>query len=307
MRRNSTLKVLLEETISRLEEEHISERRIESELFLAHLYGCSRPELYLRLSEKVNAEKIFLCQKFIQKRKKGIPIPFILGETEFMGLKFFLKPGVFIPRQETEILVEETIKIVQNLKKVKNENHQEPSTLNFQPLTILDLGTGSGNIAVSLAKYLPEARIIATDISKRALEFAKKNARLHNVDKQIIFLAGDLFQSLTTSRFSLTTYDLVVSNPPYIAENDLVTLEKELFYEPANALFAQNNGLEYYEKIIPQAKRFLRPAGYLLLEIGYGQKEEVEKIFFSSGYREVKVVKDYSDIERVIIGGDYTT
>lgn len=294
MKKNYTLKLLLEEMTEQLG--NIPERKSETEFFLAHLYQCNRLELYLRLSKKVNPDKIILCEKFIEQRKKRIPLPFILGETEFMGLEFLIEPGVFIPRPETEILVEETIKAVNSLKlKVKSERE----------INILDLGTGSGNIAISLAKYLPEARIVATDISPKALEIAQKNALLNKLTERITFLEGDLFQVFLSPYPRLPNpclFDIIVSNPPYIAESDSVNLEKELFYEPEEALFAQNDGLEYYEKIVPQAKKFLQPEGYLILEIGYGQKDKVEGIFFSSGYREIKIVKDYSGIERVIVG-----
>ncbi|HCJ66229.1 MAG TPA: peptide chain release factor N(5)-glutamine methyltransferase [Elusimicrobia bacterium] len=309
MKTNYTLKLLLKEINSELGKANISERRIESELFLAHLYGCTRPELYLRLSEQVSQEKIIFCQEFVKQRKKGVPLPYFLGETEFMGLKFFLQPGVFIPRQETEILVEETIKIAYQLMNLPAPYRAEGSCAGSTcPLNILDLGTGSGNIAVSLAKYLSRVKIIATDISENALKIAQKNAQLHNVERQITFFQGNLFELLTTD-YSLPTtyYDIIVSNPPYITEKDSPDLEKELSYEPEIALFAKDDGLEYFQRIIPQANKFLKPEGYLLVEIGYGQKEKVENIFFSSGFKKIKTVKDYSNIERIIIGGDCTT
>lgn len=306
MKKKYTLRLLLEKINSELGKRNIRERKSESDFFLAYLYGCTRPELYLHLEEQVPEEKILFCQEFIKQRRKRLPLPYFLGETEFMGLKFFLQPGVFIPRQETEILVEETIKAVNSLRsKVSAKGGSAPGGKRERKIDILDLGTGSGNIAISLAKFLLEVRIVASDISLEALEIAQKNAYLHNLEKQIIFLQGNLFEPLTT--FPISTYDIIVSNPPYISKNDLPNLEKELFYEPKEALFAGDSGLEYYQKIIPEARKFLKPEGYLLVEIGYGQKEKVKNIFISSGFKEIKVVKDYSGIERVVIGSGYST
>ncbi len=291
MKTNCTLGLLLEEINSELRTANIPERKTESELFLAYLYRCTSAELYLRLNEPVTREKLVLCEEFVKERKRRLPLSYFLGEIEFMGLKFRIQPGVFIPRQETEILVEKTIKIADAL-----------SCSGAYRLNILDLGSGSGNIAVSLAKFLPTAKIIATDISEDALRIVQENVQLHNLEKRITLLQGDLFEALATGCSLPAAYDIIVSNPPYIAEKDVADLEKELSYEPGVALFAKDNGLEYYQRIIPQAHRFLKPKGYLLVEIGYGQRKRVEMLFSGGGFEKIEAIKDYSGIERVIVG-----
>jgi len=300
MKKNYTLKLLLKKVITELEKEKIPEAKIEGEHILEHLLQCKRTDLYFSLKQIIPQEKVSFFYQMVNQRKKRIPFAYILGEEEFMGLNFLINQDVFIPRPETEILVEETIKIVHSskLKVSARGGSLKPK----REIVILDLGTGSGNIAISLVKYLSGIKIVATDISKRALEIAQKNAEMNDAKEKIIFLEGNLFEPITTNHLPLTTFDIIVSNPPYIADPDLSGLEPEIFYEPKIAFYGGKDGLEYYWEIIPQAKRFLHPQGYLLVEIGYGQKEKVEDIFLSCGYREIKVIKDYSNIDRVIVG-----
>lgn len=292
MKKNYTLKLLLKEVITELEKEKIPEAKIEGEYILAHLLQCKRTDLYFSLKQIIPQEKVSFFYQMVKQRKKRIPFAYILGEKEFMGLNFLINQDVFIPRPETEILVEETIKAAYQLTpRVSGPTYR---------LNILDLGTGSGNIAISLAKYL-DGYIYTTEISEKAIEVARANTALHGVASKISFLQGDLYRPLENLRLE-GKIDLIVSNPPYIADPDLSGLEPEIFYEPKIAFYGGKDGLEYYREIIPQAKRFLHPQGYLLVEIGYGQKEKVEDIFLSCGYREIKVIKDYSNIDRVIVG-----
>jgi len=318
MKKNYTLKLLLKKVITELEKEKIPEAKIEGEHILGHLLQCKRTDLYFSFKQIIPQEKVSFFYQMVKQRKKRIPFAYISGEKEFMGLNFLINQDVFIPRPETEILVEETIKIVHSskLKVSARGGSLKPK----REIVILDLGTGSGNIAISLVKYLSGIKIVATDISKRALEIAQKNAEMNDAKEKIIFLEGNLFEPLTINHpglvpcptdgrrarsgvgLPLTAFDVIVSNPPYIADPDLAGLEPEVFYEPKIAFYGGKDGLEYYREIIPQAKRFLHQQGYLLVEIGCGQKEKVEDIFLSCGYREIKVIKDYSNIDRVIVG-----
>ena len=282
----------------------------EIELLLCGILNCNRADLYLnKIFEPVNRkefyfanldiflvktrlnqwepEKILLLQDAIKRRINGEPLQYILGKTEFMGLEFKVAPGVFIPRPETEILVEKAIDLLSN---------QKPVTRNQK---ILDIGTGSGCIAVSLAKNLADVEITAIDISSEALEIAIENATFNDVDNKIRFVQSDLF---TTYDLRPMTYDLIISNPPYIPTNDIDKLAKEISFEPRIALDAGTDGLEFYRKIILKAADYLKNGGFLLMEMGFDQAEAIKDIVRAHRRFEiVEVVLDYSEIERVII------
>jgi release factor glutamine methyltransferase len=250
----------------------------EAELLFTEILNCNRLSLYLNKEEILNPDKSVLVSSVLKRRIKGEPIQYILGRTEFMGLEFKVSPDVFIPRPETEILVEAAIKLV------TSQN-------------ILDLGTGSGCIAISLAKFLQNAVITATDISKEALIIAEKNAKLNNVN--INFVQSDLF---TQYAIRNTQYDLVISNPPYIPAAEIDKLQPEIKYEPRAALDGGSDGLCFYRKIISRAADFLKAGGFLMLEVGFNQREPIEDIFQKSEKFEViEVIKDYNCIDRVVI------
>ncbi len=282
---------------------------VEAELLFTELFNCDRLSLYLEKRPAITKDKLALISSVLERRITGEPIQYILGKTEFMGLKFKLAPCVFIPRPETEILVETVIK--------------ELSALSYKlsALKILDLGTGSGNIAISLAKFLPQAEIYATDISNNALEIAKINARLNNLENRIRFIQGDLF---TAYSLQLIAYNLIVSNPPYIPTAEIDNLQPEIQYEPRLALDGGKDGLEFYRKIISLSPYYLKKDGLLIMEIGFNQAGAIRNIFRKSpkvipkkgtsfGRREgdfleisgkfeiIEVVKDYNNIDRVIV------
>lgn len=276
-----------------LEDFGVPESRVETEFFLSSLLSCGRSDLYLHLKRVLNEKEIYFCQQFLNLRKKRVPLAYILGKVEFMGLGFSVSPGVFIPRPETEILVEETINLIRGVHEFMGSRVQK------KPV-IVDLGTGSGCIAVSLAKYL-DCLVYAVEVNEKAIEVARANAISNGVYSKISFLQGDLYRPLENLGLE-GKIDAIVSNPPYVADPDLSGLEPEIFYEPQISLFGGKNGLEYYEKIVSGSKIFLRTQGYLIVEIGYGQSEEVERVFHLNNFRETKIVKDYSHIKRVIIG-----
>ncbi|MCM8800476.1 MAG: peptide chain release factor N(5)-glutamine methyltransferase [Candidatus Omnitrophica bacterium] len=255
----------------------------ETEILFTEILNCDRFYLYENRELILKKDRSSLLAAILKRRMYGQPIQYILGKTEFMGLEFKLTPYVFIPRQETEILVETALNY---LKRIKNKE-----------IRILDLGTGSGCIGISLAKFFPQAEIDATDISDEALKVAKENAILNNVE--IDFIRADLFNS-DCLRFK--RYRLIVSNPPYIATKEIDTLASEIKYEPRIALDGGKDGLDFYRRIIKDASDYLEEDSFLIMEMGFNQRPAIEAIF--NGLKDIeviKIVKDYNNIERVIV------
>jgi release factor glutamine methyltransferase len=255
----------------------------EAELLFTELFNCDRLSLYLNRRSIITKDKLALISRLLQRRIRGQPIQYILGKTEFMGLKFKVAPCVFIPRPETEILIEKTIETVK--------------LLNCQTVKLLDIGTGSGCIAISLSKFLPNAIIDATDISAEALKIAKENADLNRVN--INFIQSNLFD---TYNLQPNTYDLIISNPPYIISTEIDNLQPEIQYEPRVALDGGKDGLEFYRKIISLSPYYLKNNGLLIMEMGFKQTEAIRNIFKISGKFEIlEVAKDYNNIDRVVV------
>ncbi len=249
----------------------------DATLLLLHALQWSRAELLARPQHCLQPEEERLYREHLEKRARGIPIQYITGEQEFWGLPFSVTPDVLIPRPETEHLVEVVLE--------RFRDHPAPR--------IADVGTGSGAIAIALANALPQAQITAVDISEAALAVAKKNAARNGVAAQIRWLHSDLLAGVLQENF-----DAVVSNPPYIAEAERAALPVEVRdHEPSLALFAGTTGLEIYERLIPQACRVLAPAGWLFLEIGFGQQAAIEK--FLCDWQQVAFVPDLQGIARV--------
>lgn len=259
----------------------------ETETLFSEILNCDRLSLYFNKDTVLGRDTGFFIAKALKRRIGGEPLEYILGKTEFMGLEFKVNPDILIPRPETEILVETVLRYAAN---------REPLTDN---LKILDIGTGSGCIAVSLAKFLPGTRITATDISPEALVVARKNALLNNVADRIKFIHSDLFLNY---ELRTNNYELIVSNPPYISTGEIDSLQPEVKCQPRIALEAGADGLDFYRRIIAQATEYLPPGGLLVMEMGFGQKEKIENIFRESGnFNIMKIIRDYSNIDRVII------
>lgn len=219
--------------------------------------------------------------KLVSKRRMGFPLSYLTGEKEFWSITFRVAPGVFIPRPETELIVEKVLGL--------SSGDEE---------TIVDMGTGCGNIAISLARELPQAKIFATDTSQKALKVARLNAELQDVH-QIHFARGSLFSPLEKQDLKLKC-DFIVSNPPYVSEGEWERLSQEIRnHEPKKAVVAGETGLEFIQKLIRGAPLFLRSGGYLLFEIGEGQKANVLS-FFDSGWKEAECFKDLAQIPRVV-------
>ena len=270
------------------------------------LLNCSRDKLYLNQERKLSQSQVRFLANALRRRLKGCPIQYILGKIEFMGLEFRLTPDVFIPRPETEILVETALRF------------SSQSTVDSCQ-KILDMGTGSGCIAVSLAKFLPSAEITAADISSSALEIAKENSLLNGTKDKIQFIQADIF-NIKHSTLNIKPFDIITSNPPYIRTAEIPSLEPELDYEPQIALDGGSDGLDFYRRIIQEAPAYLRKGGFLILEVGFNQCSVIKELLtpleknidrvkgnsltgFNSveEFQIIEVVKDYNNIDRVIV------
>lgn len=257
--------------------------RLDVETLLQKVLGVDRLYILLNLDKYLSEDEEKLFNKFIKERLNNRPIAYIVENREFMGLDFYVKEGVLIPRPDTEVLVEEVIE----LGKDKGD------------INILDIGTGSGAITVSLAKYLENAKVTSVDISDIALEIGKKNAQSNDVDGRITFIKSDLFTNIDKDM----KFDIIVSNPPYIKREVIETLDKQVKdFEPYNALEGGIDGLDFYRAITTQGKNYLNKGGILAYEVGHDQSEDVSKLMEKDGYTNIYTRKDLQQIDRVVIG-----
>jgi release factor glutamine methyltransferase len=255
--------------------------RRDAEILLLDQLGISPAQLLASPDRELTEEEKFFFWQNVHRRTAHEPVQYILGKQEFYGLDFHVTPAVLIPRPETEHLVEAVLQLLP---------HDEP-------LEILDVGTGSGILAVTLAHHLPHAQITAVDISPEAIAVARRNAEAHHVADRVRFVVSDLLSALDDV---VERFDAVVSNPPYVAEADRVTLAPEVRdYEPAAALFAGETGLDIYCRLIPEARNALKQNGLLALEIGQGQRDAIADLL--SGWRDAGFVDDLQQIPRVAL------
>ncbi len=282
-----TVKEMLDETAAMLTPSNTARR--DAELLLLRVLGRDRAWLLTHPEAELTPEQAQQYETWIARRARHEPVQYILGEQEFFGLAMRVTPAVLIPRPETEHLVEALLERVPN----------------HAPLRICDVGTGSGAIAVALAHALPRAQVTALDVSAAALEVARENAERHRVAERVRFVESDLLDAVRGERF-----DAIVSNPPYIAESEI--LEPQVRdYEPHAALYAGETGLEVYRRLIPEAQEALIPGGWLLLEIGHGQREALASLLSShpgsfgggpgAAWDAVEFVNDLAGIPRVAI------
>lgn len=272
---------------------------LDTEILIAYVLKCDRIDLYKNPERTITSKQEHLIKQLLKRRQQGFPVAYLTGHKEFMSLDFIVNKNVLIPRPETELLVEETLRGL--TLRVKSAESRKV-------VTVLDIGTGSGNIAVSVAKHSPEKniRVFASDISIRALRVAELNARRHKVKRQIKFLGMDLFApELDKIKGKI---DIIVSNPPYVAKSNMRILEKSVRdYEPASALYGGRDGLDIIRRIIKQAPEYLKPGGCLLMEIGIGQAKQIEKIARrSKKYKNIKILSDYGKIPRVFVARTQT-
>ncbi len=261
--------------------EKISTPKMKARLLLQYVLKKPRQYLIVYDNQELTKKQEREYLKYIELLRQGEPIEHITHNKEFMKLDFYVDENVLIPRQDTEVLVEEVMKIAKKIRAKK----------------ILDLCTGSGAIAISLAKYLENVELTALDISGKALDIAIANAKNNHVQEKITFVESNLFQDLGQEK-----YDIIVSNPPYIRKEELKNLDREVRKEPTIALDGGEDGLDFYRKIVDEAYEYLKYGGYICLEIGYDQKEEVMKIIKDKEqYTKIYCKKDLYDNDRVIV------
>lgn len=288
----------------------------EAEIFVREGLDINTVETY-RDNPELSKEQIRTLEYMLKRRVRHEPLQYILGYEEFLGLKLLVGSGVLIPRPETEFMAEQAIKTVKSYKlKVISENKNSSLFPHPLSLNILDLCTGSGCLALALAKEFPDFEIYGTDISEIAIGYARKNAEINNI-KNATFLTGSLFQPFkkidtdcclpfspldnSISNPTGFTFDLIISNPPYIRTDDIKGLQPEVKdWEPAIALDGGTDGLDFYRELIPAARYFLKDNGLIILELGNGQSSRVAEIIESSGYIHIEIIKDYAGIERII-------
>jgi release factor glutamine methyltransferase len=258
----------------------------DAAVLLMHLLAIDRAALIAHPERKLDREQLADYQRLIERRLRFEPIQYILGTQEFFGLSLRVTPAVLIPRPETELLVEAFLGRLRD---------GQPATP--KPLRLADVGTGSGAIAIALAHAIPQAQVMAFDLSPAALALAAENARSHHVTGRIRFLVSDLLEALPPDA---EPFDAILSNPPYIPEGDLPTLHPQVReHEPAQALFAGPDGLDLYRRLIPQAAVRLQPGGLLALEFGFGQREALALLL--AGWQSVEFLPDLQGIPRIAL------
>ena len=275
---------LIQTSTEFLKKNQIENARLNAEILLGQTLGMERVDLYLNYDRPLSSVELDDYRKLIRRRISREPLQYILGVTEFMSLKFCVQSGTLIPRADTEILVEWVIKTFQNCGEK----------------WILDIGTGSGNISVSLAYYLPEVRLVGIDVSWEALKIAKKNIKKYSLENRIFLLHSDVTSSQFCSSFK-GKFDCIVSNPPYIKEDELKVLEPEVAkYEPKIALEDIGNNGCFYHKIAKLSKTLLKENGSVFVEFGMNQGESVNSIFKKNGFKNLETEDDLAGIERVL-------
>jgi len=278
---------------------------LEAEVLLKSCLGIENVELYLNPDRHLSRYELNFLKDAVKKRKSLLSLAHITGKKGFYSLEFRVTPDTFIPRPETEFIVDAVLELSGSRVAGRGSSKtisDRAKRATSDELIIVDLGTGCGNIAITLAGYIPNSRIYATDISKGALEVAKENAKRHSVEDRITFLEGDLFSPFK-KRHLEEKVDFLVSNPPYIVKREIDSLMPEVAYhEPRIALDGGEDGFSFYRRIIEGAPEYLKPQGYLVLELGIDQvsrvKEMIEK---TSKFESIEIIKDYSEIDRVII------
>ncbi|MDF2821685.1 MAG: hypothetical protein K0R15_2126 [Clostridiales bacterium] len=277
---NNQQSAVLTKAIDILVNNNIENAKIDAWMLYEHVFKSTRAEFYMNPMRELDEQKCKNYFELIDRRTKREPVQYIIGSQEFMGLQFRVNENVLIPRQDTEILVEKAIEIINKAKLS----------------TVLDMCTGSGCILISIYKNTNINKAIGIDISDKALSVAVQNAEDNECSK-IEFVQSNLFENVTDK------FEIIVSNPPYIPTSDVEQLEDEVkIHEPMIALDGLKDGLFFYREISDQAKKYLQVGGYLLYEIGYNQANDIINIMKESGFDEIELLQDYAGLDRVIIG-----
>ena len=278
--RTLKLQRIYKEGSAYLESRQIPDAQIDAWYLLEYVTGISRASYYGNPEKNISEEEAKRYWEYLEKRARRIPLQHITGEQEFMGLPFCVNEHVLIPRQDTEVLVEEAIRVIQK---------------EMPEAAVLDLCTGSGCIGISIQSFCSNTQVTAADISEDALKVAQKNAKENQVPVE--FVHSDLFEEISGS------YDMIVSNPPYIPSKVIETLMPEVRdHEPIKALDGKEDGLYFYRRITEESVAYLKPGGYLLYEIGHDQGEAVSSYMRENGFDEIEVIRDLAGLDRVVRG-----
>ena len=274
-----TIHRLIEWTMNHFAEAEVDAPRLAAELLLAHAIGCQRIELYTRFDVVPSAEELSKFRANVLQAAKQSPIAYLIGKKEFYSLEFEVTPAVLIPRPSTEVLVEQVTRYCKSLERER--------------IDILDLGTGSGCVGVTLCRHLENAFVVGSDISEEALEVAERNAEKFGLQERFQTVRADGFD-LPADVVPTNGFDVLASNPPYVASDDAESLEPAVRdHEPHIALFGDRDGLEFYRRIAASAGKIVARAGSIFVEIGYDQHDDVIEILTAGGYRHVASWRDY--------------
>lgn len=282
-----TVRDLMKFSIDHLQRRGFDEARLNVELLLSHALKCQRIQLYTNFDKPLTAEELKTFRSLYERRLNREPVQYIIGSTSFMGLQFQVDTRVLIPRPETETLVEQVMFVCQKLA---------PS----QAISIIEVGAGSGNIAVALAKFVKNAALTSIETSTEAIEVARLNAEFHGVQDKITFEHIDVFEPV--DQLLLKRFDILISNPPYASKDDWEHLQQEVRkFEPRVAVSDWKDGYEFYRRLIELAPYLLRENGSMLFEIGFGQSETIVRLMQQAGFFDCSVVPDLQAIPRVVI------
>jgi len=277
-----TIRRVLDWTRGHFDKQQVDDPRLTSEILLGHVLTLPRVKLYMDLDRPLSKDELATYRALIQRRLAGEPTQYLTGFREFYGRRFLVDPRVLIPRSETELLVEAA------LRDVKKD----------APSRVLDLCTGSGCVAISIAAERPQASVWATDLMPGPIEVAKQNAEALGVDGRVTFFQGDLLAALPDG----ASFDVIVSNPPYVKSGDIATLQREVQKEPRTALDGGADGLDLIRRLVTGALPRLKPGGLLAVEIGDEQGNDVKELMTRAGCRDVGIEKDLARHDRIALG-----
>ncbi len=265
----------------------------EAEFLITRGLNVSLAELYTNNPE-LDDRQVMVIDEMVARRSRREPLQYITGYNDFLGLRLHIGYGVLIPRPETELMAEDAVKAARGQRSWGS--HEKQNTDYESKMTVLDLCTGSGCLALALAKELPSSRVFGIDISETAMSYARMNARINGIDN-VSFIHGDLFEPLVQNEL----FDLIISNPPYIRTGEIQTLQPEIRdWEPLNALDGGPDGMDFYRRIVPAARKYLKRNGVLMFEVGCGCADTIARMLEGSGYADMNIRKDYAGIKRII-------
>ncbi len=279
-----TIGKILDWTKQYFKDKGVESPRLDAEVLLSHIVKCDRIHLYVNFDRPLMADELAAYRRAVKMRAQRIPVAYILGEKEFMGHTFRVTQDVLIPRPDTEILVEEAIRLLAD----------KPSP------RIVDIGTGSGAIILSVLLDVEGATGVAVDLSEKALAVAQSNGERLGISERVAFRHGNLYAPIAGEK-----YDMIVSNPPYIPVCDMEMLSPEVHKEPEMALVGGTDGLDFYRRLIDGAPTFLNEGGMVLFEVGIHQAHQVARLGRERGFSETRILNDYAGIERVVVLGGY--